>query len=124
VLAKARAFAPTAADKVDLDKAIDALAKGQPAVAAYCAAVKDMVAFLKDHKDADYKTVQKDLDTRDASLRKLRHDGKKAIEELAPVTRRLIPIVTVRVPQIEERRPTGKFPSGRIVALPTVTGSW
>lgn len=124
MLAKARAFVPAAADKAEIDKAIEALAKGQPAVAAYCAAVKDLVAFLKDKKDADYKAVGKEIDERDANVRKLRRDGKKAIEELAPITRKLIPKVTARVPQIGERKSSAKFPSGRIVDLPILTGSW
>ncbi len=126
VLAKARTYAPTApaSDQPELDKDIDRLAKGQVPVAAYCTAVKDMVAFLKEHADADAKTVQKDVDARATAIRKARGDGKKAIEELAPITRKLIPKVNARTPQVEERRPTGKFPSGRVVELPVLPGAW
>ena len=123
VLGKTRAFVATnPPDKAELDKDIERLANGHAAVDAYCTAVRDLVAFLKEHANEAYKAVQKDLDARDAVVRKLRREGKKALEELAPVTRKLIPKVTARVPQIEERKPTGKFPSGRVVELPAVTG--
>jgi len=125
VLGKTRAFVATnPPDKAELDKAIERLANGHVTVEAYCKAVRDLVEFLKDHASDAYKTVQQDVDARDAAVRKLRREGKKAIEELAPVTRKLIPRVTARVPQIEERKPSGKFPSGRVVELPSLAGAW
>jgi len=111
-------------DKSEIEKDIEKLAKSHASVTAYCAEVKAMVQLLKDNAQAAYKTVQKDIDARDATVRKARKEGKKQIEEAAPITRKLIPRVNSRAPQIEEKKQTAKFPSGRVVELPSITGSW
>lgn len=125
MVTRTRSFVATnPPDKAELEKDVERLAKGHQIVVAYCAEVTAFVKFLEDNASAAYKTVQKELGTRSNAVRKARTEAKKWIEELAPITRKLIPRVTQRVAQVEERKQTGKFPSGRIVELPAVTGSW
>lgn len=125
VLAKTRTLVTTnPPDKPELDKDIERLAQGHALVEAYCTDVRAMVAFLDEHAEAAYKTVQKELAARDAAVRKTRREGKQAIEELAPLTRKLIPKVNARTREIEDKKLSGKFPSGRVVDLPPLPGAW
>jgi hypothetical protein len=125
MLARAKTFVATnPPDKADIDKSIERLALGHDALQAYCGEVRAMVALLKEHANAAYKAVEKAIDERDNSVRKARRDGKKWIEELAPITRKLIPRVTARVRQIDEKKTPGKFPSGRTIELPALDGAW
>lgn len=120
LLTKARALP----DKAELESDLDRLDKGAAVVKAYCDEVRAMVALLKEHAGSAYKTVQKEIAARDASVRKARREGKQQINDLAPLTRKLIPIVNARVTQISERKHPGKFPSGRVVDLPQLGGTW
>lgn len=112
------------ADKADVEADIERLATGLEVVAGYCKEVSAMVQLLKDNATTPYKKVEKELDTRDNAVRKARKEGKKELDEVAPITRKLIPIVNARIPRLEEKKQTAKFPSGRVVELPGVTGSW
>ena len=112
-------------DKAELDADVDRLGKGHAVLDAYCAETRAMVKFLEDHASSPYKSVRKELAARDAAVRKLRRDAKVEVEALAPITRKLIPRVNARTPAPpEDRKPTGKFPSGRVVELPALTGAW
>jgi len=96
-------------------------------VKKYCAEVTGLVDFLKANAAAPYKSVERELDTRDNSVRKLRKESKKTIDALQPITRRWIG----RIAQAQTQRPDpgprttpGKFPSGRTVELPPLGGQW
>lgn len=125
MVARTRTFLATnPPDKAELEKDVERFVQGHTIVAAYCAEVGAMVTLLEENANVPYKTVQKRIGERDNAVRKLRTQAKKQIDELAPLTRKLIPRVTQRVPQVEEKKQTGKFPSGRIVELPAITGTW
>ena len=122
-------LAPTLSpqDKATLDKDLEALAAGLTAVKSYCTEVTGLVEFLKANAAAPYKSVEKELDTRDNTVRKLRKDSKKTIEAMQPITRRWIG----KIAQAQTQRPDpgakatpGKFPSGRAVELPPMAGQW
>ena len=122
-------LAPTLSpeDKAALDKDLETLAAGLTAVKTYCAEVTGLVELLKASAAAPYKSVEKELDTRDNKVRKLRKDSKKTIEALQPITRRWIG----KIAQAQTQRPDtvskttpGKFPSGRTVELPPLGGQW
>jgi hypothetical protein len=122
-------LAPTLSpeDKAALDKDLETLAAGLTGVKTYCAEVTGLVEFLKANAAAPYKSVEKELDTRDNKVRKLRKDSKKTIEALQPITRRWIG----KIAQAQTQRPDtvakttpGKFPSGRTVDLPPLGGQW
>ena len=123
-------LAPTLSpeDKAALDADLATLAKGLAGVEAYCAEVTDLVTFLKASATASYKSVEKELDTRDNKVRKLRKASKATIESLQPITRRWIGRIaqaqTTKPDVVEKKRPA-RFPSGRSVELPaTLTGAW
>ncbi len=114
-------------DKSILDKDLETLAAGLTGVKTYCKEVTGLVTFLKANTAAPYKSVEKELDLRDNTVRKLRKDSKKTIEALQPITRRWIS----RIAQAQTQRPDtgakttpGKFPSGRSVELPPLGGQW
>ena len=125
----ATALAPTlsADDKAALDKDLVALAAGLTGVEAYCTAVTELVAFLETSKDASYKSVEKELDTRDNNVRRLRKTSKATIDAMTPITRRWIGrIAQNQVQKPDEATPKAtKFPSGRGVVLPRLgNGTW
>lgn len=124
--AAALAKSAEAAERDELDKDAAALASGHALVKGYCDEVASLIAFLKEHAATPYKTVEKELDTRDNKLRGLRKDARKQIEELGPVTRKIIPRMarTQPVPVEERKLPPAKFPSRRTVELPALDGSW
>jgi hypothetical protein len=99
------------------------------AVEAHCTAVQGLVDFLKENADATYKKVEKQIDERDNSVRKLRKASKKAIEEGQPTVRKLIAKLaerdaTATKPSTEPRTTPTKFPSKRSIDLPALPGSW
>lgn len=125
----AAALAPalSADDKAALDKDLEALKTGLAGVEAYCTAVTELVAFLEASKDASYKSVEKELDTRDNRVRKLRKASKATIEALTPITRRWIGRIAqnqVQKPDEPKSKATA-FPSGRSAVLPVLgKGTW
>lgn len=125
----AASLAPTLSpeDRTALDKDLEALKAGLVGVEAYCTAVTELVAFLEASKDAAYKSVEKELDTRDNAVRKLRKESKKIIETTAPITRRWIGRIAqnqVQRPAEVKPKPTA-FPSGRSAVLPNLgKGTW
>jgi len=129
VLAGATALAPTLSgdDKEALDKDLVTLTLGLTTVKGYCTAVTELVAFLDAAKDATYKSVERELDTRDNVVRKLRKNSKSMIEALAPITRTWIGRIAqnqIVKPDEAKPKPT-KLPSGRSVVLPKLfKGDW
>lgn len=125
----ATALAPTlsAEDKATLDKDLEELGQALAGVEAYCGQVTELVAFLEANKDASYKSVEKELDARDNTVRKLRKLGKKIIDNTTPITRRWIGRIAqnqVQKPDEPKVKPTS-FPSGRSAALPNLgKGTW
>ena len=114
-------------DKAQLDKDLEALKTGLAGVEAYCAAVTELVAFLEASKSASYKSVEKELDTRDNNVRKLRKASKATIEAMTPITRRWIGrIAQNQVQKPDETKPKAtKFQSGRSAVLPRLgNGTW
>lgn len=114
-------------DKAALDKDLEVLAAGLASVKGYCAEVTGLVDFLVTNASAPYRSVEKELDTRDNTVRRLRKESKKTIEALQPITRRWIG----KIAQAQTQRPDtvakttpGKFPSGRTVELPPMPGQW
>jgi hypothetical protein len=115
-----------AADKADLEKSAAALAKGSAAWTEYCGELGGLVTFLKDHGNDAYKSIERELDTKITKVSRLRRDAKRLAEELAPLTRKLIPrIATIKVaaPEPTKKLPV-KFPSGRSLDLPMLGGEW
>lgn len=118
----------TGAERTELDADLAALTAASTTVTAYCTAVEGMVTFLEANAAVAYKSVEKELDTRDNAVRKLRKDAKKATADVAPITRKLIP----RIKRTPAPDPTATpkpdataFPSKRKVVLPALgDGAW
>lgn len=114
------------AERPELEKAAAALAKGTVAFDEYCTELGGLVTFLKDQANVAYRSVEREIDTRATKVSRLRRDAKKQTEELAPLTRKMIPrIMSVRTAAAEpEKRTALKFPSGRSVEVPVLPGTW
>jgi len=113
-------------EKEALDKDLATLAAGQATISAYCSEVEALVAFLAASATASYKSVEKELDERDNKVRTQRKAAKKLVAELTPITRALIPRIK-RLPTpaaATDARPASKFPSGRSVVLPALSGTF
>jgi hypothetical protein len=119
-----RYVAAEPADKVDIEKDIERLAKGLEVVTGYCKEVGAMVQVLESNAATPYKKIEKEIDDHYRAVFNARKVAKAELEELAPITRKLIPIVNAKVQRPDEKKQTAKFPSGRVVELPDVTGSW
>lgn len=105
---------------------VAALAKAQAGVQAYCDELAATLDLLHADPGASYESLEKQLDEHDNKIRKLRQSSKQALDEVAPVIQRLIPRINARVaaePPGEKHAP-GKFPSGRAVELPALSGTW
>lgn len=130
VKAGSTTLAPSLApdDKAALDKDLETLVAGLATVKGYCAEVTGLVDFLNENAAAPYRSVERELDTRDNKVRKLRKESKKTIEALQPITRRWIGKIAQAQTQLRPdptpRTTPGKFPSGRTVELPPLTGQW
>ncbi len=115
-------------ERTELDADLAALTAASKTVAAYCTEVEGMVTFLQANAAVAYKSVEKEIDTRDNAVRKLRKDAKKATVDVAPITRKLIP----RIKRTPAPDPTAvpkpaatAFPSKRKVVLPALgDGAW
>lgn len=126
VVTKTRTFLASAnpPDKAELDADLERLATGQDTVVAYCNELRAMVKLLEDNATASYKAAGRAIDTQYRVVVKARKDGKKLLEELAPLTRKLIPRFNARVAdKPPERKQSGKFPSGRTLEL-AGTSAW
>ncbi len=114
------------AERPELEQAAATLAKGTVAFDDYCTELGGLVGFLRDQAAAPYKTVEREIDTRATKVSRLRREAKKQTDELAPLTRKMIPrIMSVRTAATEpDKRTTVKFPSGRSVDFPVMAGTW
>ncbi len=111
-----------------LNADLTALTAASATVTSYCGEVEGMVKFLQDNAAATYKSVEKDIDTRDNAVRKLRKEAKKATADVAPITRKLIPRIK-RTPApdapVAPKADATEFPSKRKVVLPKLgDGAW
>ncbi len=113
-------------DAINADLAV--LTAASATVTSYCTEVEGMVTFLKSNASAAYKSVEKDIDTRDNAVRKLRREAKKASADVTPITRRLIPRLKrtpAPNPSAAPRLDATAFPSKREVVLPALgDGTW
>lgn len=89
-------------------------------VTSYCTEVEGMVKFLQDNASTAYKSVERDIDTRDNAVRKLRREAKKASQDITPLTRKLIPrLKRTPAPDVPApRADTIELASKRKVVLP------
>lgn len=127
VLAGARTLAKTAegAELGELERDISELMAGAAQVTIYCEELAGIVKFLEENAKAPYKSVERELDQRYTKVRDLRISTKKLVEDLAPISRKLIPKIAHRpAAPSEPKRVPGKFPSGRVVELPALPGTW
>ena len=122
--AEALAKAATGAEREELERDLARLAAGVTVFRDYCGQVGALVAFLQQHAQDSYRSVEREIDTRDNALRKARRDARKLVEELQPITRKLIGRMAVRPTAADEPGTPGKFPSGRAIELPRIGGSW
>lgn len=114
------------AEKARVAEDAAAVAAGLAQLEAYCGEVSAMVSFLEAHAKASYRSVEKELDARDNQIRKGRREAKHRTARLAPVTRRLIPLIASKKPAAlpPEKRTASAFPSGRTIELPALPGTW
>jgi len=112
-------------DKEALGKDVQALTAGQVTISAYCSEVEALVAFLEASATSSYKSVENQLDERDNKVRTQRKVAKKLVAELTPITRALIPrLKRLPTPAADDKRAASKFPSGRSVVLPALSGTF
>ena len=84
-----------------------------------------IVTFLVTNAESPYKSVAKELDARYRKVASFRKAAKKALTDIEPVTRKLIPRLKKTTTAAPEEKPTAtSFPSGRSVILPRLTGQW
>ena len=115
-----------AAERAELERDVEQLTKGLALVRQHCDEVTGVIAFIDANASAPYRAVERELDARYNKIVKLRAETKKALEELQPTTRKLIPKFSRRPPPDAPppKRVPGKFPSGRTVELPSLPGTW
>ncbi|HEY4175205.1 MAG TPA: hypothetical protein VGM90_00165 [Kofleriaceae bacterium] len=115
----------TGADKEDIDKDLATLNGANTQVTGWCTELDGIVAFLTTNADAPYKSVSKELDERYRKVANFRKAAKKALTDIEPVTRKLIPRLKKTTTAAPDEKPTATvFPSKRAVVLPRLTGQW
>lgn len=115
-------------ERDELEKDLAALTAASTTMTSYCTEVEGMVKFLEANAAAAYKSVEKEIDTRDNAVRKLRKGAKKATADVAPITRKLIPRLKrtpAPDPTVAAKPAPTAFPSKREVVLPKLgDGAW
>lgn len=103
-----------------------ALRAGLGELQAYEAELKATLQILSADPGASYRSLERKLDEQDNKIRKLRQSTKKALEDLAPVTSRLIPVINARsaTPAPVVKRVHIQFASGRAIDAPLLTGTY
>jgi len=131
IVTGAKALPADPAEKEELARDVERLEKAIVVFEDYCKQTAEMKTFLEENAKTAYKKVEREIDTRDNSIRKLRKDTKKLVAEIQPTTRKLITRIAKRPADdktpspTEDKRVPGKFPSGRTVELPTgMAGTW
>ena len=112
------------AGQAELAADLAALRAGLAEVTAYCDELTATLALIAD-PNASYRALERKLDDQDNKIRKLRASTKAVLEQLAPVTQRVIPLINARVgaaaPAAKRIKIT--FPSGRTIEIPALTGA-
>ncbi|HEY4058532.1 MAG TPA: hypothetical protein VGM39_18090 [Kofleriaceae bacterium] len=115
----------TGTDKDEIDKDLVTLNAANTQVTGWCTELDGIVAFLTTNADAPYKSVSKELDERYRKVASFRKTAKKALTDIEPVTRKLIPRMKKTPSAAPEEKPAAtEFPSKRAVVLPRLTGQW
>jgi hypothetical protein len=102
------------------------LRAGLTELQAYDAELTATLQLLSADPGASYRSLERKLDEQDNKIRKLRQSTKKVLEDLAPVTTRMIPVINARVgtaaPMV--KRVHIQFGSGRAIDAPLLTGEY
>lgn len=103
-----------------------ALRAGLAEVQAYDAELTATLQILNADPGASYRSLERKLDEQDNKIRKLRQSTKKVLEDLAPVTARMIPVINARVGTAAPvvKRVHIQFASGRAIDAPLLTGEY
>lgn len=122
----ATTLAAAHAEDAQLQADATRLAAGLEQMRTYCAEVAAMVTLLRDNAKTAYRAIEKEIDARDNKIRKQRREAKRLAAELSPISRRLIPrlAATRTAAPAREKLVASKFPSGRVVELPVLGGTW
>lgn len=103
-----------------------ALRAGLTELQAYDAELTATLEILNADPNAPYRSLERKLDEQDNKIRKQRQTTKKVLEDLAPVTARMIPVINARVgtaaPAV--KRVHIQFASGRAIDAPLLTGEY
>lgn len=103
-----------------------ALRAGLAELQAYDTELTETLQILNADPGASYRSLERKLDEQDNKIRKLRQTTKKVLEDLAPVTGRLIPVINARVGTAAPvvKRVHIQFGSGRAIDAPLLTGQY
>lgn len=105
---------------------LDQLKAGLSQVQAYCTELDATLALIAD-PNASYKALEHQLDEHDNTIRKLRRSSKLALDGLAPVIGKMIPVINARAgtadAPVKKTTPI-KFASGRAIDAPALPGTW
>lgn len=101
------------------------LKAGQTRVQAFCTELDTTLALIAD-PNASYKALERQLDEHDNTIRKLRKDSKAALDAIGPTMAKMIPLVNAKAGTADPavKKTPLKFPSGRSVDAPGLSGSW
>ncbi len=124
VTAGAQALVDDGQHQYDADLA--ALRAGLTELQAYDAELTATLQILNADPGAPYRSLERKLDEQDNKIRKLRQTTKKALEDLAPVTSRMIPVINARTgtPAPVVKHVHIQFASGRAIDAPLLTGTY
>lgn len=93
----------------------------------YCDDVAAALELLGADPKATYKSISKQVDEHDRTIRADRKASKKALADTQPVISRLVPKINAQAGSAAAtpvKKTPGKFPSGRSVDLPALAGTW
>ena len=101
------------------------LKAGQAQIQAYCSELDATLQLISD-PNASYKALEHQLDDHDNKIRRLRQSSKRALDGLAPVIGKLIPVINARVGTADApvKKTPIKFSSGRMIDAPALPGTW
>jgi len=104
---------------------LDQLKAGLAQVQAYCSELDATLQLIAD-PNASYKVLEHQLDDHDNKIRKLRQTSKQALDGLAPVIGKLIPVINARAGTADApvKKTPIKFASGRSIDAPALPGTW
>ncbi len=103
-----------------------ALRAGLTELQAYDAELTATLQILNADPGASYRSLERKLDEQDNKIRKLRQSTKKVLEDLAPVSSRMIPVINARAgtPAPVVKHVHIQFASGRAIDAPLLTGTY